>query len=505
MTTSLYLPLIESISMLLCYIVVLIISIRNVLSVSTSDIPGYIYFDEGWSFLGRKRDNSDYEWESWCAFARQTFHWYCIYVVLVEILRISKIKKFSLYSGTFGLIFLYFHLGIIPSLIFLIKTLIFYFITPFKKRYIIWLNVCFWMVLNNIPQLENIFYNTFDIDEQKVYILYITLGWNTLKCVSFTVDKIDDNDKGLHYGIVDYLGYIYYPPTLFMGPVCIYEHHRDMLLRFNDESLPNSFQRFKTLLFNLLRCYFVYIITQAALHFLYINNFQFYSQQIIPKLSSFGLYGYGYLMGQFFHHKYVIFYGYAIALGTFDNIKMPRRPKCIARINRYSDMWKYFDEGLYQFLFKYIYIKLSHKNSCYLRRVGSIFITFVFIYFWHGLWWSIFAWSLLNFVCVLLENLITSALNSQKYNKTMSAYLGKNNLIRINALISTNIMIPSILSNFIFFAGTNVGYMFFRNTYSNGILYYFKLLLVCYALYTTNEWIGLREKEHHKKVKKNKQ
>uniref|UniRef100_A0A336MXN7 CSON008051 protein n=1 Tax=Culicoides sonorensis TaxID=179676 RepID=A0A336MXN7_CULSO len=233
--------------------------------------------------------------------------------------------KFSLYSGTFGLIFLYFHLGIIPSLIFLIKTLIFYFITPFKKRYIIWLNVCFWMVLNNIPQLENIFYNTFDIDEQKVYILYITLGWNTLKCVSFTVDKIDDNDKGLHYGIVDYLGYIYYPPTLFMGPVCIYEHHRDMLLRFNDESLPNSFQRFKTLFFNLLRCYFVYIITQAALHFLYINNFQFYSQQIIPKLSSFGLYGYGYLMGQFFHHKYVIFYGYAIALGTFDNIKMPRR------------------------------------------------------------------------------------------------------------------------------------------------------------------------------------
>lgn len=365
--------------------------------------------------------------------------------------------------------------------------------------------VAFWMLLNNIPQLEDIFYHTFEVDEQKVYMLYVALGWNTLKCVSFAIDKIEDNDEGLFYGFVDYLGYIFYPPTLFMGPVCIFARHRRMLINLNNENNPSTFQRFKILTINLSRCYIIFIFTQFALHFLYINNFQYYHKQILPKLSAFGLYGYGYLMGQFFHHKYVIFYGYSIALGNFDNISMPQRPKCIARINRYTDMWKYFDHGLYEFLFKYIYAQLCNKKSSYIRRFGSVLFTFVFIYVWHGLWWSIFMWSLLNFICVIVENLLTAILNTHKYNQVMGKFFGKNNLLRINALIATNVMIPSILSNFIFFAGTDVGYVFFRKTYNSGITFYFKLLIACYSLYTTNEWIGRWEKQKLKSIKEAKE
>lgn len=401
--------------------------------------------------------------------------------------------------------FLYVQLGAIPSIIFLTKTLLFYWIIRYKKKYFVLTMVAFWMLLNNFSQLEDIFYHTFEIDEQKVYMLYVALGWNTLKCVSFAIDKIEDNDKSLFYGFLDYLGYIFYPPTLFMGPVCIFERHRQMLLNLNNDKLPSTFQRIKTLTFNLLRCYLIFMFTQLILHYLYINNFQYYYKQILPQLSAFGLYGYGYLMGQFFHHKYVVFYGYSIALGTFDNISMPQRPKCIARINRYTDMWKYFDHGLYEFLFKYIYAQLCNKKSCYIRRLGSVLVTFVFIYVWHGLWWSIFIWSLLNFVCVIAENLLTTMLNSQKYNQMMGKLCGRNNLLRVNALISTNVMIPSILSNFIFFAGTDVGHVFFKKTYTSGILFYFKLLITCYSLYTTNEWIGRWEKQKLKTIKEAKE
>lgn len=63
-------------------------------------------------------------------------------------------------------------------------------------------------------------------------------------------------------------------------------------------------------------------------------------------------YGLGYLMGQFFHNKYTVFYGTGIAFGNFDKIEMFEKPKCICRIHIYIDMWKYFDRGLYEFLFK---------------------------------------------------------------------------------------------------------------------------------------------------------
>jgi len=35
-----------------------------------------------------------------------------------------------------------------------------------------------------------------------------------------------------------------------------------------------------------------------------------------------------------------------------DGIKAPSAPKCVARIHLYSDMWRYFDNGLYKFIHK---------------------------------------------------------------------------------------------------------------------------------------------------------
>lgn len=56
-------------------------------------------------------------------------------------------------------------------------------------------------------------------------------------------------------------------------------------------------------------------------------------------------------MGQFFYTKYVVSYGFGILMGRMDRIDTPDLPKCIGRIHQYSDMWKHFDQGLYEFLF----------------------------------------------------------------------------------------------------------------------------------------------------------
>lgn len=59
-------------------------------------------------------------------------------------------------------------------------------------------------------------------------------------------------------------------------------------------------------------------------------------------------------MGQFFYNKYLVSYGFGLALASFDGIPTPGLPKCVGRIHLYSDMWKYFDQGLYEFLFVYV-------------------------------------------------------------------------------------------------------------------------------------------------------
>jgi len=61
--------------------------------------------------------------------------------------------------------------------------------------------------------------------------------------------------------------------------------------------------------------------------------------------------GFGFGMGQFFFIKYTFIYGIVITIARFDEyLEPPNPPKCISRIYLYSDMWRNFDQGLYDFL-----------------------------------------------------------------------------------------------------------------------------------------------------------
>jgi hypothetical protein len=74
----------------------------------------------------------------------------------------------------------------------------------------------------------------------------------------------------------------------------------------------------------------------------------------------------GYFLAQFFYLKYVyshalffivaillryvIMYGWSSFLSSLDNVTGPPHPACVGRIHLYSDMWRYFDAGLHQFM-----------------------------------------------------------------------------------------------------------------------------------------------------------
>jgi len=50
--------------------------------------------------------------------------------------------------------------------------------------------------------------------------------------------------------------------------------------------------------------------------------------------------------------KYRLFYGLPSAFARMDGMEAPGAPKCTMRIQLYSQMWRDFDRGLYNFLRK---------------------------------------------------------------------------------------------------------------------------------------------------------
>ncbi|XP_055541267.1 protein-cysteine N-palmitoyltransferase Rasp isoform X3 [Wyeomyia smithii] len=221
-------------------------------------------------------------------------------------------------------------------------------------------------------------------------------------------------------------------------------------------------------------------------HLFYINIIHL-DLKLIQQTNLWVLYGLGLLMAHFFFVKYVIYYGIGIAFGVFDGIEMPQKPICIGRVHLYSDMWKFFDRGLYEFLFRYIYTQLCTKTSSGVRKIMASLATFMFIYVWHGLYTFVMIWSALNWICVVLEGFVKNIFG---------------NNTRLGALVGTHVFILSVLSNFFFFAREEVGYVYIKRTYFESISNYAVLYIVTYCFYRTGEWIKSIESNRKSLFKK---
>lgn len=161
----------------------------------------------------------------------------------------------------------------------------------------------------------------------------------------------------------------------------------------------------KTYILKITRYIFWLYFTEFFLHFIYVNAIRYHPRVIlhnrqlivhsfmtyilfflktVETLSPWALYGLGYCMGQYFLIKYVVVYGINGTICEIDGIRSPPQPKCIARIHLYSDMWKYFDRGMYKFLVrclydshpsishKYINIRFSGTSTCQPKNLIQI-------------------------------------------------------------------------------------------------------------------------------------
>ena len=159
---------------------------------------------------------------------------------------------------------------------------------------------------------------------------------------------------------------------------------------------------------------------------------------ILKSLGLWTLAGVGISVGGFFNLKYVVFYGWPRPFVVEDGIeKAPSHPKCIYRITRYSEMWRDFDNGLYLFLRKYIYLPIVGNQGSGWRKIIGATITFVFIYLWHGISNHVMLWSIFNYLAVMSEMVATSLGNHPTYINLEKQWLSPRGQRRFHAALAS--------------------------------------------------------------------
>lgn len=207
------------------------------------------------------------------------------------------------------------------------------------------------LLIANLSKCDLVYFWLIDntrMTHTQFFQMIVVDGWTTLKCISFALDRQEKEANDDQFTFSHFLGYVFYFPTLYLGPPIVYSRFRAC---YRIEMPKRGFAVLGTFLWDLLSVLFWSFILELSHHGLYLATLQ-YSLELLQTFNFHALFGYGYLLGQHFHVKYVVLYGFSCAFAKLDGIETPPRPICVARVHRYSDMWKHFDRGLYEFLVK---------------------------------------------------------------------------------------------------------------------------------------------------------
>ena len=126
-----------------------------------------------------------------------------------------------------------------------------------------------------------------------------------------------------------------------------------------------------------------FTLNHFLIHKFYAHSLQF-NPKLVAKMSSWSLAGFTYYLCVFFNIKYLVLYGFPITFAKMEGYKPPNPPECCVVIYKFSDVWRYFDQGLYKFMIKHIYVPWIQGCNSTVRKLQATTLVFTFVYVWHG-------------------------------------------------------------------------------------------------------------------------
>ena len=306
-------------------------------------------FEKG--FIGTyRKDVSDSEWATFSTNLRHSLPWYFVHFIGTQFYQRRHQRVLPIFHAVLPLLFINSELGFRPMILLLAQPFVIFCMTEiFQSTFFVWGTAIAIIGLNDYAAIASFKEWAFeDSAFHTKYITHVIMFWINSRCVSFCLDHVwkEVNEESRLWRFIQLIGFCFYMPVGIQGPLLNYKDYKANLYGPVKEW---TLERVKDLSSLLLRYAFWYCFVEAFLHFFYVSAFK-YEQNIVATFDMWTLAGLGFAMGQFFHMKYVFFYGISRPFVMADGIEPPYHPKCIARIHLYSDMWRYFDEGLHKFM-----------------------------------------------------------------------------------------------------------------------------------------------------------
>ena len=423
--------------------------------ISTTQLNAYLPFEA---------DYSDWEWKVFSANLAYSIPWIAFHFVTSQILRLINRHILPIFNIMLSAIYLEQIIGIKPLMWMMCQIFMFFAVHFLASPVLVWIVALLFLFAekewSGPLNVANEFFLQ-DVNEVEHYIFTVAWAWLNLRCISFCLDRIwmevSPLSKLKMDNFIRMLAYCFYIPVNISGPVILF---RDFHKGFNKQYEKWSLNRMINFSMQVLRFSVWLLSGHLIIHFFYFSSFT-YNMDILTSLDVWTLAGVGLSVAGFFNIKYTVFYGWSRPFVVADGIDMaPLPPKCVYRIHLYSDMWRYFDRGLYLFLKTYIYLPVAgYLEGMSMKIVGSL-ATFGFIYLWHGASYHVMLWSLFNYFAVITELIARSIGTHPTYANMENKYLSTRGKRRLHALLAAPLYVGSVLANFYFFMGADIGHYF---------------------------------------------
>uniref|UniRef100_G3MLN7 Acyltransferase required for palmitoylation of hedgehog hh family of secreted signaling n=1 Tax=Amblyomma maculatum TaxID=34609 RepID=G3MLN7_AMBMU len=325
--------------------------------------------------------------------------------------------------------------------------------------------------------------------------------WNILRCLSFSIDYIRaERLKTEHtrHRLPPYwktLAYVVYVPTTYLGPLQTYD---DYVREVGKPRSPCRLRDVASIIARFLRSGVHFVLMETMTHFIYSSAMAEWPW-MIEKLDATCIVGFVLASHFFFYIRYVFAYGVAGAVASAEGIDIPPHAKCIARLNKCSHFWRYFDRGMHLYIRRYVYEPVEGNRKKPGWTVVGTASAFAFTWYWHGLHKEDGIWCLLSVLGISIEVFVTEVRKLRFIKCFEERYLGTPGRMReASAILGSPHYLLTILACLFHLAEVEVCFIVIKAALFGFPFPVLPVLVVlycaCHVSYDAFQWEAAREK-----------